>query len=76
MTNKWILDIKEDPETGDAILEFPPDLMEQAGWKEGDTLTWKDLGNGSWSLTKQEYDVTIEEEEAWLEIEKKANVKN
>ena len=71
MTNKWTLEVQEDPETGDAILEFPPDLMEQAGWKEGDVLTWKDLGNGSWSLTKQESDVTIEEEEAWRDLEKK-----
>ena len=71
MTNKWTLEVQEDPETGDAILEFPPELMEQAGWKEGDVLTWKDLGNGSWSLTKQENDVTIEEEEAWRDLEKK-----
>lgn len=71
MTNKWTLDIKEDPETGDAILEFPEDLLEQAGWREGDVLTWTDLGNGSWSLTKQQSDVTIEEEEAWRDLENK-----
>lgn len=71
MKNKWTLEVQEDPETGDAILEFPPELMEQAGWKEGDNLTWKDLGNGSWSLTKQENDVTIEEEEAWRDLERK-----
>jgi hypothetical protein len=71
MTNKWTLEVQEDPETGDAILQFPDELMEQAGWKEGDSLTWKDLGNGSWSLTKQESDVTIEEEEAWRDLEAK-----
>jgi hypothetical protein len=71
MTNRWTIEIQEDPETGDAILEFPPELMEQAGWKEGDNLTWKDLGNGSWSLTKQQLDVTIEEEEAWRNFENK-----
>lgn len=72
MKNKtWTLDVKEDLETGDAILEFPEDLLEQAGWKEGDTLTWTDLGNGSWSLTKQQSDVTIEEEEAWRDLERK-----
>jgi hypothetical protein len=53
MTTKWTLEVQEDPETGDAILEFPPDLLESAGWKEGDTLEWKDLGDGSWSLTKK-----------------------
>jgi len=71
MTNKWTLDIKEDPETGDAILEFPEDLLKETGWREGDTLKWTDLGNGSWSLTKQESDVTIEEEEAWRDLEAK-----
>jgi hypothetical protein len=71
MTNRWTIEVQEDPDTGDAILEFPEDLMKQAGWQEGDTLTWKDLGNGSWSLTKQESDVTIEEEEAWRNLEKK-----
>ena len=71
MTNKWTLEVKEDPETKDAILEFPDDLLKKAGWKEGDILEWKDLGDGSWSLTKQGIDVTIEEEEAWRELESK-----
>jgi hypothetical protein len=75
MTNKrsWTLEVQEDPETGDAILEFPPELIETTGWQEGDTLTWTDLGNGSWSLTKQQPDVTIEEEEAWRDLENKIN---
>ncbi len=51
--NSWTLTVEEDPETGDAILQFPPDLLEKAGWQEGDTLEWKDLGDGSWSLTKK-----------------------
>jgi len=67
----WTLEVKEDPETGDAILEFPEDFLEQTGWKEGDVLEWKDLGDGSWSLTKPGIDVTIEEEEAWRDLERK-----
>ena len=51
--NTWTLTVEEDSETGDAILQFPSDLLEQAGWKEGDTLIWKDLGDGSWSLEKK-----------------------
>lgn len=51
--NSWTLTVEEDPTTGDAILQFPPDLLEQAGWKEGDTLEWKDRGDGSWSLEKK-----------------------
>ncbi len=56
MTKSWTLEIQEDPETGDAILEFPPELLEQAGWKEGDTLIWEDMGNGSWGLSKKNND--------------------
>jgi hypothetical protein len=53
MKTSWVLEVQEDPETGDAILEFPPELLEQAGWKEGDTLIWEDMGNGSWGLSKK-----------------------
>ncbi len=49
----WTLNIEEDPETGDGILTFPPDLLEEAGWKEGDTLEWIDRGDGSWQLQKK-----------------------
>lgn len=50
----WTLDVKQDPETGDQILEFPDDLMESAGWKEGDVLEWIDNQNGSWTLRKKD----------------------
>ena len=51
--NKWVLDVQEDPETGDCMLQFPPEMLEQAGWKEGDTLTWTDRGDGSFELSKK-----------------------
>lgn len=53
MENKWTLTTEEDPVTGDVILQFPPDLLEKAGWKEGDILEWIDNKDGSWSLVKQ-----------------------
>ena len=72
MTNKWIIDLEDAKDaTGDLIMPLPQDLLDSAGWKEGDVLEWKDLGNGTWSLTKQEPDVTIEEEEAWRDLERK-----
>jgi len=52
--SKWTIDIKEDPETGDQILEFPDDLMESAGWKEGDVIEWIDNKDGSWTLRKKD----------------------
>lgn len=51
---KWTLEVKHDPETGDQILEFPDDLMESAGWAEGDNLEWIDNKNGTWTLRKIE----------------------
>jgi bifunctional DNA-binding transcriptional regulator/antitoxin component of YhaV-PrlF toxin-antitoxin module len=45
--------VEEDSVTGDCILTFPTDLLEQAGWKEGDILEWKDQGDGSWLLEKK-----------------------
>lgn len=49
----WILDVQEDPETGDLFLEFPPDLLEAQGWKTGDILKWDvDKENGDVTLTK------------------------
>jgi len=52
MKTNWTITVEEDPETGECILPFPEDFLEQAGWKEGDTLNWEDNGDGSWSLTK------------------------
>jgi len=49
---RWTLIVEEDPETGDGILTFPPDLLEAAGWQEGDRIRWKDNQDGSWSLEK------------------------
>lgn len=50
----WTLQIEEDPTTGDSILIFPPDLLKEAGWEEGDNLNWIDNKNGTWSLVKEE----------------------
>ena len=49
----WTLNVEEtDDGSGDAILTFPPELLEQAGWKEGDTLKLIDQKDGSWLLKK------------------------
>jgi hypothetical protein len=52
---RWTIDVVEaDDGSGDLVLPLPDDLLEDAGWKTGDTLKWTDLGNGEWSLTKVE----------------------
>lgn len=74
-SKKWILDVQEDEE-GNAIIQFPPDLLELSGWESGDILKWTELGNGAWSLTKSEIqETTPEEEEAWRELEQRLNKK-
>jgi hypothetical protein len=59
--SKWTLEVQESP-TGDQFIEFPPEALEQVGWKEGDEIEWTDLGNGSWSLKKKE-------EKVWVMVE-------
>ena len=78
MTKKsWTMTVEEDPATEDCIITFPPDLLEAAGWKEGDTIEWTDLGNGSWQLAKKMSPEvsTPEEEEAWQQLDKQLKEK-
>lgn len=49
---RWITTVQEDPETGDAVIEFPDDLLAAVGWQEGDTLNWKVEEDGTCILTK------------------------
>jgi hypothetical protein len=51
----WTITLEEaDDGSGDLILPFPEDLLESAGWKEGDTLEWIDNKDGSWILKKKD----------------------
>lgn len=70
-SNKYVIELVE--EGDDLIMPLPEQLLQEAGWKEGDSLDWKDNGDGSWTLSKIE-DVTPEEEEAWKELERKNNI--
>jgi hypothetical protein len=49
----YTITIEEDPETGELILPFSDEMLAQVGWNIGDTLVWKDEGNGAWSLSKK-----------------------
>ncbi len=50
---KQIVTIQED-ENGELILPLGDNVCEELGWKIGDTLDWKDNGDGSWTITKKE----------------------
>ena len=55
--NKRSLTVQEDPQTGDLFLELPEELLEEMGWKEGDTLSWTSGDNGSWLIRKSIHEV-------------------
>ena len=51
--------IEKDPETGDMMLVFPEDFLEQLdelGWQIGDTVEWTDNQDGTWSIKKVEHE--------------------
>jgi bifunctional DNA-binding transcriptional regulator/antitoxin component of YhaV-PrlF toxin-antitoxin module len=51
----WTITLEEaDDGSGDLVLPLPQDLMDDAGWKEGDKLEWIDNKDGTWSLKKLE----------------------
>jgi bifunctional DNA-binding transcriptional regulator/antitoxin component of YhaV-PrlF toxin-antitoxin module len=51
----WTVKVEED-QFGDLILPLPTDMLEELGWKEGDTLNWIDNENGSYTLSKVQFD--------------------
>ena len=54
--NRWIIQVEEDPETGELVLPLTDEILEKAGWKIGDTLTWTVKTNGSIIVGKKEND--------------------
>ena len=53
---KWVLPVDDDYN-----ITFPEDLLEQTGWKEGDTLQWIDQGDGSYLIKKVTKPLGIDE---------------
>ncbi len=55
MNKQWTIKLEEDPDTGDLILPLTDEILQEAEWKEGDTLEWIDNQNGTWTLKKVEH---------------------
>jgi hypothetical protein len=49
----WVVSLEED-ENGELILPLNDEILNEVGWKTGDNLDWKDLGDGTWSISKVE----------------------
>lgn len=56
----WTLPVKEN-KNGELYIELNDEILEGSGFKIGDTLNWKDLKDGSFSLTKAEGDLYLVE---------------
>ena len=51
--NKYTIKLEEDG-YGNLIIPFTAELLEEVGWKEGDTLKWTDNKDGSYMITKKD----------------------
>lgn len=46
MTDKWPVELQEDPDTKELVLPIPIDILSQMGWSENTELWWEiDGGN-------------------------------
>jgi bifunctional DNA-binding transcriptional regulator/antitoxin component of YhaV-PrlF toxin-antitoxin module len=50
--SKYTIQLEEDG-YGNLIIPFTAELLEEVGWKEGDTLQWTNNKDGSFMITKQ-----------------------
>lgn len=51
--HNWTITLEEDPDTGEAILPLPEEMLSQLGWSEGTEVEWVDNNNGTWTLKKK-----------------------
>lgn len=48
---QWTVTLEEDPDTGELMLPFPPDLLSQMGWEPGIDLWWTDNQDGTFAIS-------------------------
>lgn len=58
----WAVTLEQDPETGDLILPFPEDLINQMGWSEGTTLHWDVKDDNTVFITEKKPVESVTEE--------------
>lgn len=54
LNKTWTTTLEEDGRTGDLLLPFPPELLNQMGWAENDVLEWFDNHDGTFTIKKKE----------------------
>ena len=50
----WVLDVKHDESTGDKYIELTEEILQESGFKVGDSITWVDNHDGSYTLVRSE----------------------
>ncbi len=58
---RWKLPVNIDDSSGEYYINFPDDLLEAAGLKEGDQVEWIDRGDGSYLLQRITKPLKMEE---------------
>lgn len=53
-TQTWTVQLEEDGD--DVVLPLPQEVIDHLDLQEGDVLQWIDNGDGSWILSKRQYD--------------------
>jgi hypothetical protein len=56
--NNWVVTVQENGKDKELYIELPPEMLNQVGWDDGDTLLWEELTDGAWQITKKEADET------------------
>ena len=51
-SKSYTVTVQEDENTGDLLLPFTPEILDEVGWKIGDSVDWKDNHDGSFTLSK------------------------
>jgi hypothetical protein len=54
LNKTYTITLEEDPDTGDLMLPFTDEILNEVGWKEGDTIEWIKNDNESYSLVKKD----------------------
>ena len=56
--NNWVVTVQENGKDKELYIELPPEMLNQVGWDDGDTLLWEEITPGAWQITKKEEDET------------------
>jgi hypothetical protein len=51
-TNRFTIDVQHDAETDDYYIQFTDEMLAITGWQIGEKLTWTQLDDQTWQLSK------------------------